>query len=223
MDEIILLNVSHNRESREAFAGITDRVSRHCFVPLAVGGWIDDEEYAKLILRSGADKIVLNTVLADDPELVRTLSLRYGRQCIVASIDVKSVDVQNVEVAVDRGRRFVKAMPVNWARRAAELGCGEILLNSIDHDGARKGYDLITLRGVCDAVDVPVIAFGGVFTWEHLVEGIKAGADAVGAGHSQGKILPRAPRGQRSDRGPGARMIHGTGTRTLISKKFPKC
>lgn len=181
VDEIILLNVSRNRESRDAFAGITARVSRHCFVPRAVGGWIDDEEYAKLILRSGADKIVLNTVLADDPELVQTLSLRYGRQCIAASIDVKRVDVQNVEVAVDRGRRFVKATPVNWAKRAVGLGCGEILLNSIDHDGARKGYDLVTLNGVGDAVDVPVIAFGGVFTWEHMVEGIKAGADAVAA------------------------------------------
>jgi len=95
-------------------------------------------------------------------------------------MDVKRAQ-QSATVFVDRGRRDTGAEPVAWACRACELGAGEILFNSIDHDGARKGYDLETLRTICAAVDVPVIAFGGVFTWDHLVQGIAAGADAVAA------------------------------------------
>jgi cyclase len=156
-------------------------VSRHCFVPLTAGGWIVDEDYAKTLLRSGADKLVVNTAVADDPKLVTALSLRFGRQCIVASMDIKRADDNRSTVYVDRGRRDTGKEVAAWARRACELGAGEILFNSIDHDGARKGYELKALRQVCEAVDVPVIAFGGVFTWQHLVDGIGAGADAVAA------------------------------------------
>lgn len=181
VDEMVLLNVSRDRESRAAFADLTDRISRYCFVPLSVGGWIDEEDYAKVILRSGADKIVVNTILADDPELVTRLSLRYGRQCIVGSMDVKREEPHSAMVWIDRGKRSTGVSAAEWAKRAARLGCGEILFNSIDHDGARKGYDLESLTQVCESVDIPVIAFGGVFTWRHLVEGITAGADAVAA------------------------------------------
>jgi cyclase len=181
IDEIVLLNVTRARESRDAFLDIADRVSRACFVPLTIGGWIDEEAYARELLRCGADKLVLNTALADDPGLVTRLSRRYGAQCIVGSMDVKRPGDGSVHVMVDRGGRSVSDDPVGWARRAAGLGCGEILFNSIDHDGARKGYDLETLRAICDAMEVPVIAFGGVFRWSHLLEGIEAGADAVAA------------------------------------------
>jgi cyclase len=181
VDEIVLLNVSRSNKGKDAFAAITERMSRICFVPLTVGGWIDEEDYAQLILRSGADKIVLNTALADGPQLVRRLADRYGRQCIVASIDVKRDETGCATVWVDRGRRSTGVAPVQWATRAVDLGCGEIFFNSIDHDGARKGYDLETISAICKAVQVPVIAFGGVFQWEHLVQGIMAGADAVAA------------------------------------------
>jgi cyclase len=179
VDEIVILNVSRDSVSREKFAEIVERISSHCFVPLAVGGWIDSEDYAQKLLRSGADKLILNTALADDPQLVSRLALRYGRQCIVASMDVKRDASGLPQIAVDRGSRIVDFAPEAWARKAVELGAGEILFNSVDHDGARKGYDLESIQKVCEAVPVPVIAFGGVFTWNHLVEGINVGASAV--------------------------------------------
>lgn len=181
VDEIVVLNVSRDSSTREQFADVVKHISRHCFVPLAVGGWITDEVYAQNILRSGADKLVVNTAVADDPELIGVLSNRYGRQCIVASMDIKRSGEGEPTVFVDRGRRDTAQNAVAWAQRAVELGAGEIFFNSIDHDGARKGYDLDSLRLVCAAVDVPVIAFGGVFTWDHLEEGIRAGASAVAA------------------------------------------
>lgn len=181
VDEIVILNVSRDRSTRDKFAEIVERISSHCFVPLAAGGWIDDEEYAQRLLRSGADKLVINTALVDDPDLVTRLALRYGRQCIVASMDVKRDDTGIPRIAVDRGQRMIHISPEEWARKAVELGAGEIFFNSVDHDGARKGYDLESIKKICSAVSVPVIAFGGVFTWDHLVQGIDAGASAVAA------------------------------------------
>jgi len=179
VDEIVILNVSRDAASREQFSEIVERISRHCFVPLAAGGWVDGEEYAQKLLRSGADKLVINTALSDDPQLVARLALRYGRQCIVASMDVKRDATGLPLIAVDRGQRIVNASPEEWARKAVELGAGEILFNSIDHDGARKGYDLESIQKICKIVPIPVIAFGGVFSWKHLVEGVNAGAAAV--------------------------------------------
>jgi cyclase len=181
VDEIVLLNVSRGADSREAFSASVEHVSQHCFVPLSVGGWITDAAYARELLARGADKLVINTAFADDPALVQTLSRRFGKQCIVASIDVKRDESGEAKVAVDRGTRLLDEAPVAWARRAQELGAGEIFFNSIDHDGARKGYDTETIKAVAQAVDVPVIAFGGVFTWSHLLAGIEAGAEAVAA------------------------------------------
>lgn len=179
VDEIVMLNVSPSAESRQGFLDAVGRISEQCFVPLAVGGWITDMDYARALLSNGADKLVINTLLADDPELVTALSRRFGRQCIVASMDVKRDADGTVEAMVDRGRRATGSDPIAWAQRAEALGVGEIFLNSVDHDGARKGYDLATLAAVCQAVSVPVIAFGGVFNWDHLVAGLDAGADAV--------------------------------------------
>jgi cyclase len=110
---------------------------------------------------------------------VTRLARRYGSQCIVASMDVKRDASGEPFVAVDRGSRVIHKTPEEWAQRAVALGAGEILFNSVDHDGARRGYDLDSIRKVCAAVSVPVIAFGGVFTWDHLIEGIDAGASAV--------------------------------------------
>jgi cyclase len=179
VDEIVMLNVSPGAESRDGFLEAVGRVSGECFVPLAAGGWITDLEYARALIGNGADKLVLNTLFADAPDLVTAMSRRFGRQCIVCSMDARRDAEGRVEVAVDRARRATGIDPVTWARRAETLGAGEIFFNSVDHDGARKGYDLATLGALCQAVRVPVIAFGGVFGWDHLVEGLKAGADAV--------------------------------------------
>ena len=181
VDEIVMLNVSPNADSRDQFAEKVASVSRHCFVPLSAGGWITDEAYANRLLRSGADKLVVNTALADDPVFVTALSRRNGQQCIVGSIDVVRTETGEERVAIDRGQRLLDFSAVDWARQAVQLGCGEIFLNSIDHDGARKGYNLGTLGEVAKALPVPVIAFGGVLQWKHLVEGIEVGADAVAA------------------------------------------
>lgn len=181
IDEIVMLNVSRDSASRDAFADAVSAVSSSCFVPLAAGGWITDEDYAARLLNSGADKLVLNTAVADAPQLVTRLAGRYGAQCIVASMDLKRNEAGVSEVVVDRGSRAVCSDAAAWARRAEELGAGEIFFNSVDHDGARKGYHLEALAQVCAAVRIPVIAFGGVFTWQHLVEGVRAGAAAVAA------------------------------------------
>lgn len=181
IDEIVILNVSRDPASRDQFADVVNRISTECFVPLSAGGWITDEAYAERLLRSGADKLVLNTALHSQPELVTALSSHYGRQCIVASMDVKAREDGTVSVYVDRGTQDTQQEAVIWAQRAVALGAGEIFFNSIDHDGARKGYQLDVLHAVCEAVEVPVIAFGGVFEWKHLLQGLNKGAQAAAA------------------------------------------
>lgn len=208
VDEIILLNVTRSSESRQRFVKTLHKISEYCFVPLTVGGWITDEDYAAALLRNGADKLVLNTALADNPELVMGLSQTYGKQCIVASIDVKRNTVGEINVCVDRGTRCIDADPVSWARRAKNLGAGEIFFNSIDHDGARRGYDIPTLQALCQAIDIPIIGFGGVFTWKHLHEGIEAGCDAVAVAnqfHYQEHATRRA-KSYLADRGVAIRQ-----------------
>ncbi|MBY0532205.1 MAG: imidazole glycerol phosphate synthase subunit HisF [Xanthobacteraceae bacterium] len=180
VDELVVLNVTRSANSAAQFAEAVASISRHCFVPLAVGGWITDEAYATTLLRSGADKLILNTAFADDTNLVNMLAARHGRQCIIASMDVKLNEGKQT-VHVDRGRRDTGIEPLEWAKRAVDNGAGEIFFNSVDHDGARKGYALDVLGRICAAVPVPVIAFGGVFSWDHLVQGISAGAEAVAA------------------------------------------
>jgi cyclase len=179
VDEIVLLNVSPRKESAQNFLDTVGRISGECFVPLAAGGWITDVEYARALLRNGADKLVVNTLLADNPPLVTALSQYFGRQCVVASMDIKRNSDGRAEVMVDRGHRATGFRPVEWALRAEALGAGEIFFNSIDHDGARQGYDLESLAAVCAGVSIPVIAFGGVFSWNHLIDGLRNGADAV--------------------------------------------
>lgn len=181
VDEIVLLNVSKSPDSREKFVATLNAVSRSCFVPLAAGGWITSREYATELLRNGADKLVFNTLLADAPEKVTEFSKLFGRQCIVASVDASRDEAGNPIVCVDRGRRPIDAAPVAWAKRAEALGAGEILFNSILHDGARRGLDLETLKATCESVDIPVIGFGGVLMWKHLLDGVEAGCDAVAA------------------------------------------
>lgn len=181
VDEIVLLNVTREADSADEFADVTSRISRECFVPLSVGGWITNEDQASTLLKSGADKLVLNSAMHNDPDLVTRLSRRFGQQCIVASMDIKRDDEGHSQIAIDRGRQIVDVAPVEWAKRCVALGAGEIFFNSIDHDGARRGYDIENLEAVCAAVDVPVIAFGGVMTWNHLAAGLDAGADAVAA------------------------------------------
>jgi cyclase len=182
VDEIVVLDVSRNRSKRETFYQVIDGLSCKCFVPLSVGGWIDSVDEAKRILRLGADKIIINTEAFRRPELIKECAKIFGTQCVVVSIDASNRGNGNYEVVIDRGREFTGVSPFQWAREAQEWGAGEIFLNCIERDGFRQGYDLHLLRRVVDTVKIPVIAMGGVFRWQHLVDGIfEGGADAVAA------------------------------------------
>lgn len=173
-DEIVLLDVS--REHDPNFPEILEHVTSTCFLPVSAGGWITSMDYAHRLTRAGADKLVVNTILYTQPKLVTEMAETFGSQAVVASIDAK-----DGEAVVDRGRLGTEWSVEAFAKWAVKLGAGEILLNDVNHDGARKGYNLPLLRKVSEVVTVPVVAFGGVAIWQHLVEGLEAGASAVAA------------------------------------------
>ncbi|MCM8811723.1 MAG: imidazole glycerol phosphate synthase cyclase subunit [Candidatus Omnitrophica bacterium] len=180
VDEILLLDVSRTTENRQKFYDAVHTLSAKCFVPLTVGGWVTSTEEIRKLLRLGADKVSVNTQAVRHPEFISEAAQIFGSQCIVVSIDVKKIDGAR-RVVIDRGREITELAPVEWAREAEKRGAGEIFLTSIDHDGTRSGYDLELMRQVSHAVSIPVIAFGGAFAWEHLAEGILAGAEACAA------------------------------------------
>lgn len=182
VDEIVILDVTRNKQNRQKFLDVVFGLSNKCFVPLTVGGWVDSLDEVLKLLRLGADKVVINTEAVRNPNLISECASVVGSQCIVVSIDVKAGDDGRYEVYIDRGREPTSLSPSEWARDAEKMGAGEIFLNCIDRDGFRQGYDLNLLKGVAAAVDIPVIAMGGVFTWQHLVDGVViGGADAVAA------------------------------------------
>lgn len=182
VDEIVVLDVSRNLKQRQKFHTILGGLAQKCFVPLTVGGWVDSVEEVRHLLRLGADKVTLNTAAVRRPQLLTECARVFGSQCVVVSIDVKDHGDGNYEVYIDRGREPTGLRPWDWARQARERGAGEIFLNCIDRDGFRQGYDHRLLRMVVEAMDIPVIAMGGVLTWQHLVDGIVlGGADAVAA------------------------------------------
>ena len=182
VDEIVLLDVSRDISKRQKFYDAVDGLSKKCFVPLTVGGWIKDTSEVNRLLGLGADKITINTEAYRDPAIIAECAKVFGSQCVVISIDVRSRGNGRYEVYIDRGVEPTGENPVLWAKKAQKMGAGEIFLNCIDRDGFRQGYDLGLLREVVDAVGIPVIAMGGVLEWQHLVDGIViGGADAVAA------------------------------------------
>lgn len=181
-DELVMLDVSRDLNAREKFYEVVETISSKCFVPLCVGGWVTSLDEVRKLLRLGADKVVVNSHAVQHPEFITLCARSFGSQCTVVSIDVKKNEQGARVVMVDRGRTPTGLSPVDWARQAQEHGAGEIYLTSIDRDGSRLGYDLELIRSVADVVTVPVIAFGGVSSWQHLVDGIaEGGADAVAA------------------------------------------
>ena len=182
VDEIIVLDVSRNKDSRSKFHKILSGLSKRCFVPLTVGGWVTDVKEIHQLLKEGADKVSINTEAVKNPDFISECSKIFGSQCITVSIDVKKNPKEQYEVFINRGKDSSGLDPVQWAKKIEKLGAGEILLTSIDFEGSRKGYDITLLKQVCESVSIPVIAFGGVGEWQHLVDGIKKGkADAVSA------------------------------------------
>lgn len=184
-DELTFLDITASSDDRDLILRIIEDVAAQVFIPLTVGGGIRQVEDVRRLLNAGADKVSINTSAVQNPQLVADAAGRYGSQCIVVAIDAKQVGSTDThggrwEVFTHGGRRATGLDAVEWAKKMQSLGAGEILLTSMDRDGTRNGFNLPLTRAVSDAVDVPVIASGGVGNLQHLVEGIVQGhADAV--------------------------------------------
>ncbi|GAA5052633.1 cyclase [Thermocatellispora tengchongensis] len=183
-DELTFLDITASSGERETMYDVVRRTAEQVFIPLTVGGGVRSVEDVNRLLRAGADKVSLNTAAIARPELLTEASRRFGAQCIVLSVDARRVregvsTPSGFEVTTHGGRRGTGIDAVEWARRGQELGVGEILLNSMDGDGTRDGYDLEMIRAVRAAVTVPVIASGGAGALEHFPPAVEAGADAV--------------------------------------------
>ncbi len=183
-DEITFLDITASHEGRDTTVHTVEQIAEHVFIPLTVGGGIRSVEDIRTMLNAGADKVSINTAAIHEPELVRQSAERFGSQCIVVAIDAKRVDdvdgEARWEIFTHGGRKPTGIDAVGWAVRMAELGAGEILLTSMDRDGTKNGFDLGVTRAITDAVEIPVIASGGVGNLDHLVDGIiLGGADAV--------------------------------------------
>lgn len=182
VDEIIILDISPDKTFRPKFFEIVEGLSKRCFVPLTVGGWIQEKKDIRELLTCGADKVCINTQACKTPHFITEAADTFGSQCIVISIDVRGSSADSYEVYASHAKEPAGRHPVAWAQEVQQLGAGEIYLTSVDRDGSGKGYDLELVRSVTDGVDIPVIAFGGVGNWQHMVEGIMTGkADAVAA------------------------------------------
>ncbi|AWS42094.1 imidazole glycerol phosphate synthase subunit HisF [Streptosporangium sp. 'caverna'] len=183
-DELTFLDITASSSDRSTMYDVVSRTAEQVFIPLTVGGGVRSVEDVDRLLRAGADKVGLNTAAIARPELLTEASQRYGAQCIVLSVDARRVvdgppTPSGFEVTTHGGRRGTGIDAIEWARRGEELGAGEILLNSMDGDGTRDGYDLEMIRAVRRAVSVPVIASGGAGSLEHFPPAVEAGADAV--------------------------------------------
>jgi len=187
-DELTFLDITATSDGRDLILPIIEAVASQVFIPLTVGGGVRTVQDVRRLLNAGADKVSFNSAAVAQPQVIADAAERYGSQCIVVAIDAKrrqpaagaADGAPGWEVYTHGGRRATGLDAVQWARRMAELGAGEILLTSMDRDGTKSGFDLALTRAVSDAVPVPVIASGGVGALEHLSEGIRiGGADAV--------------------------------------------
>jgi len=185
-DELCFLDITASSDARDLIVHVIESVAERVFIPLTVGGGVRRVEDVRRLLNAGADKVSINTAAVQDPDLVRAASDKVGNQCIVVAIDAKRAagggadGSRRWEVFTHGGRRATGLDVIDWARRMEAAGAGEILLTSMDRDGTREGFDLPLTRAVSDAVNVPVIASGGVGNLEHLAEGVLlGGADAV--------------------------------------------
>ena len=179
-DELCFLDITASHENRETIFDVVARTAEQCFMPLTVGGGVRSLDDIRKLLLAGADKVSINTAAVKNPDFVREAAEKFGSQCIVVSVDAKSVGPDRFEIFTHGGRNATGIDAVAWSRRMAEYGAGEILLTSMDRDGTREGFNIPLTRAVADAVPVPVIASGGVGTLDHLAQGVIEGhASAV--------------------------------------------
>ncbi|MEY3410551.1 MAG: imidazole glycerol phosphate synthase, catalytic subunit with HisH [Pseudomonadota bacterium] len=184
-DELTFLDITASSDNRGLILHIIEEVASQVFIPLTVGGGVREVEDVRRLLNAGADKVSINTSAVINPQLVADASDRYGSQCIVVAIDAKQLGVDasgqpRWEVFTHGGRKETGIDAVEWARKMVSLGAGELLVTSMDRDGTKIGFNLGLNKAISDAVDVPIIASGGVGNLQHLVDGVKiGGADAV--------------------------------------------
>jgi cyclase len=180
-DELTFLDISASHEGRATTMDIVSRTAEQVFIPLTVGGGVGSVAHVDALLRAGADKVAVNTAAIRRPELVAEIADRFGSQVLVLSVDARRAPgtESGFEVTTHGGRRSARLDAVEWARRAAGLGAGEILLNAMDADGTQDGFDLELIRLVRREVTIPVIASGGAGAVEHFPPAVEAGADAV--------------------------------------------
>jgi len=183
-DEITFLDITASSDNRETIVHVVEQVAEQVFIPLTVGGGIRTVDDVRRMLNAGADKVAINTAAVFNPEFVKEASERVGSQCIVVAIDAKKVSAEGEadrwEIFTHGGRKPTGLDAIEWARKMADYGAGEILLTSMDRDGTKVGFDLALTRAISEAVPIPVIASGGVGTLDHLADGVTKGkADAV--------------------------------------------
>ncbi len=182
-DELTFLDITATSDNRDLILHIIEDVAAQVFIPLTVGGGVRAVEDVRRLLHAGADKVSINTAAVFNPQLVRDCTDRFGSQCIVVAIDAKQTvwgANPKWEIFTHGGRKPTGLDALEWARKMEELGAGEILLTSMDRDGAKIGFDLNLTRAIVDAVNIPVIASGGVGNLRHMADGVKiGGADAV--------------------------------------------
>ncbi len=178
-DELTFLDITASSGNRETTYDVVRRTAEQVFIPLTVGGGVRTAEDVDKLLRAGADKVGVNTAAIARPDLIREIAERFGRQVLVLSVDARRTESGSFEVTTHGGRKSAGIDAVEWAHQAAELGAGEILLNSMDADGTKDGYDIEMIEAVRGHVTVPVIASGGAGRLEHFAPAVAAGADAV--------------------------------------------
>ncbi|WP_030683750.1 imidazole glycerol phosphate synthase subunit HisF [Streptomyces sp. NRRL B-1347] len=178
-DELTFLDITASSGNRETTYDVVRRTAEQVFIPLTVGGGVRTADDVDKLLRAGADKVGVNTAAITRPDLIREIAERFGRQVLVLSVDARRTAAGSFEVTTHGGRKSAGIDAVEWAHRAAELGAGEILLNSMDADGTKDGYDIEMIEAVRKHVTVPVIASGGAGRLDHFPPAVAAGADAV--------------------------------------------
>jgi len=179
-DELTFLDITASSDQRDLILHVIEAVASQVFIPLTVGGGVRKVEDVRRLLNAGADKVSINTSAVQNPELVEQAASRYGSQCIVVAIDAKAKSGGGWEVYTHGGRNATGLDVVEWAKRLQQLGAGELLLTSMNRDGTKSGFDLELTRAVSEAVNIPVIASGGVGNLQHLVDGVLQGkASAV--------------------------------------------
>jgi cyclase len=179
-DELVFLDITASSEKRYIMLEVVKKTAEKMYIPFTVGGGINDLETMRRLLAAGADKVSINTAAVADPALISQAAEKFGSQCVVIAIDAKKISEKKWEIYTHGGRKATGLDAVEWAKKAENLGAGEILLTSMDRDGTKLGYELELTRAIADAVRIPVIASGGAGTLEHIYDGFVYGkADAA--------------------------------------------